>query len=426
MPVSVHAAKGASSAARWIACPGSIRAVDELPKEEHDGGSVYSREGNAAHYLAEQCLIKHRDPMEYIGLWISSFGVISETTEEPTTNGGCWFVIDDEMADSVQLYIDVIAEHRERLGNAEEMCERTVYPVRGMEGEMYGTLDYALHEPGGELVVADFKYGKGIAVSVEDNKQEKCYALGALHLIGGPDDVSKVTLVIVQPRGRHPDGPVRSWSLSPHELAAYEDELREASIRADAPDAPLVPGTHCHEYFCPAAPRCPALQAVVLEQTIAAFPDDIDLPAAPAKPEDLRVHARLPHAKDPLELSAAMKVTELVEFWVREVKSRVHSALEGGMKVPGWKLAEGRSHRRWGDAKDVERRLRNMANVKVDDIYEPRKLRSPAQLQKNKKIGKAWVAKHVVKPPGKVTVVPDFDSRPQLPAMVDALDEIKD
>ena len=49
MPPIKHALLGASSAARWIACPPSARATENLPGET----SKYAEEGTRAHELCE-------------------------------------------------------------------------------------------------------------------------------------------------------------------------------------------------------------------------------------------------------------------------------------------------------------------------------------------------------------------------------------
>jgi hypothetical protein len=56
-----HARLSPSSAARWLACPGSVAAHENLP----DTCSSYADEGKRAHAIAESCLINNIDPMEY-------------------------------------------------------------------------------------------------------------------------------------------------------------------------------------------------------------------------------------------------------------------------------------------------------------------------------------------------------------------------
>lgn len=414
MPSSVHAQKGASSASRWIACPGSVREIASLPEPEQDGGSIYAKEGTAAHFLAETCLIKGHDPLEYDQLWISDFGVITDSADQPD-DPGTWFQITDEMVDAVQLYVDTVSEYRKRFKVCDVMYEQIVFPVPGREDDMYGTADCIIHQPGGELIVIDFKYGKGLVVEVDYNDQIMYYGLGAMRAVGGPDDLEKVTLVVVQPRARHEEGPVRTWETAPEDLARFEGTLEAAANQADRPNAPLNPGKHCREYFCPAAPRCPALTAEIVAQV----PDDLD------DVEEPSAHVRLPDPNDPEELSKALKVASLAEFWAREVVAMAIAAAEGGTRIPGFKLVRGRSQRRWKDEADVERRLKNKAGVSVNDIYK-KTLQTPAQLEKNPKIGKKWVEKLVVKPPGKTTIAPVSDPREAVQPTIAAVSVIED
>jgi Protein of unknown function (DUF2800) len=58
-----HALLAPSAAARWMACPGSVR----FTEGRDDGGSIYSREGSAAHALARHCLESRTDAREYLG-----------------------------------------------------------------------------------------------------------------------------------------------------------------------------------------------------------------------------------------------------------------------------------------------------------------------------------------------------------------------
>ena len=133
---------------------------------------------------------------------------------------------------------------------------------------------------------------------------------------------------------------------------------------------------------------------------------------------------RLPDAHDPIEIAKAKKVADLAEWWAKQVNVLLQASLERGDYVPGYKLVRKRAHRAWRDEADVERRLKNMAGLKVEDIYT-RKLRSPAQIEKTK-AGKEWVAKHAIKPEGDVTVAPESDSRPEVAPQIEAFTSVPD
>ena len=56
---------GASSAARWMNCPGSVQLAESLP--EQDTTTKYAAEGTVAHALAELALRMGVDPVMYVG-----------------------------------------------------------------------------------------------------------------------------------------------------------------------------------------------------------------------------------------------------------------------------------------------------------------------------------------------------------------------
>ena len=59
-------------------------------------------------------------------------------------------------------------------------CETKV-SLEFIEPGMFGTVDAAVAEIFGRLVVIDFKYGAGVAVEPKDNTQMIYYALGIAH-----------------------------------------------------------------------------------------------------------------------------------------------------------------------------------------------------------------------------------------------------
>jgi hypothetical protein len=369
-----------------------------MPKGERERTSLYADEGTAAHNLAEFCLEGGSEASVYLGTTTPG-----KVQDWPVT---------EEMVEAVQCYLDEKNFHVKRLsGDDGEDCvhvsiESSVKPLPDRD-DLWGTADLIIYEAFGELVVIDFKYGKGIVVEVEWNDQAMFYGLGALQKIGAKD-VSKVTIVIVQPRAPHPKGPVRRWTVTPDVLLQFGEELRAAADLTADPEAPLLSGEHCR--FCPAAVPCPELRKKVLQTAASDFSD------LPAEIEEPAAHVRLPNPADPEELAQAMKILPLLDYWTREVGGLVLRELERGMEIPGWKLVRGRANRAWKDGADVERRLKNKTGVHVDQIYK-RTLQTPAQIEKV--VGKKWVAQHAVKPEGKLTVAPASDARPAvIPPMI--------
>ncbi len=234
-----HSPLGASSAARWMACPGSHRLIQTLaPRAEHS--SPYAKEGTIAHAGVARCIEHGQDAWEIVGEQVCPEGVFTA-----------------EMSRPVQVMLDLC---RPLIAVAEwSVLEHRIHDP-GFHPLFYGQVDFAAVVAEGAdqvLVTVDYKHGAGVAVDVEDNVQTRYYSLGILRL---PEckDVTRVRRIIVQPR----------VGGEPVQLAEEEDaaDLREwgRSVLRPAMDraeegGPLVPGSHCQ--FCPAKLVCPALSA---------------------------------------------------------------------------------------------------------------------------------------------------------------------
>ena len=85
----LHSPLGASSAERWMKCPGSVRLIQSLQLPETDEPD-YRREGTAAHEAIAHCLRSDLDAWEVVGQKFYN-------TE-----------VSIEMADAIQTYLDTV------------------------------------------------------------------------------------------------------------------------------------------------------------------------------------------------------------------------------------------------------------------------------------------------------------------------------
>lgn len=410
--MSEHAILGASGAYRWMNCAGSVEASKGVVPS---GGSVYALEGNAAHALAEVCLEHVIDAKELVGnaVELSRDGDLVRITswEGETMFKGARprqlahsFKIDDDMARAVQVFLDDVRDDVAELAGAGTRLfieERlNLEPLLGRAG-MFGTADVVIVQPYGDLVVNDYKHGKGIVVEVEHNEQAMFYALGALAAHG--TEFARVRIKITQPRAEHVDGPVREWVTTPTELLAWGQMLLMAAEATDKPNAPLHPGSWCR--FCPAKAgmgrdgkpvQCPALKAEI--KAVTRYSDN------PEAPEG----AILPASDDYEQISRALTIIPMLDSWAKDVEGLAQRAMERGIVVPGYKLVRKRANRKWIDAAEVERKLKNRSGVKKADTHTA-SLKSPAQIEKL--VGKDWVARHAEKPEGGLTVATESDKR---------------
>ena len=131
--------------------------------------------------------------------------------------------------------------------------------------------------------------------------------------------------------------------------------------------------------------------------------------------EDSRatIQGNRPDAATPVEqftleqLARALDWEDSIDSWFAAVRERALAELtKDPNSVPFYKLVEGRSLRIWGDEESVKTAFGVLMGER---IYAPRKLLSPAQMEKV--VSKEDVARFTVKPPGKPTVVKATDKR---------------
>jgi hypothetical protein len=382
--MNAHATFSPSAAHRWFACPGSIRLCADLPPRS----SSYADEGTAAHELAAMCLQDGDDAALHLGKVINV--------------GERYFTVDEEMADAVQVFLDLV---RGFVEDGYELRSEVKLNLEHLWPAQYGTGDAVLfNEATHDLQVVDFKYGKGIAVEPDENPQLLSYLSGAAKLYHN-QGVETVSVHIVQPRVPGPQ--VKSWETTVERLAEFETEFRTAAETASQPNAPLVPGNHC--VFCPAAGFCPALRDLSLKIAQAEFKEgfEIVLPSV----------ERL----TPKQLGAVMSEVGLVEAWCQSVRDHaLASALDG--KMPdGFKLVARRTNRRWIDEDRAAGALRTLYELDDEEIYT-RKIISPAGVEKliGKKESKG-LGSLMNRPGGGAMLAPLSDKREAL--SVNALDE---
>ncbi len=247
MEVINHSKIGASSCHRFWECAGSIALGDKAKRE----GAVketsrFAMEGTAAHLLAEQCFKQDVDADCFVGCL---FEVEDET-----------FKVSQGMADAVQVYIDKVRGDMLYHASTERIHfgYEQKFRLSDVDEDAYGTNDAFIFVPDNKLlIIYDLKYGKGLVVEVEGNKQLMYYALGALQEHGYnhlKEDVKTIRLVIVQPRAKHKDGGIRHAEYSIEELMIFKKELITKILATKEPILELKAGKHCK--FCPAILLC--------------------------------------------------------------------------------------------------------------------------------------------------------------------------
>lgn len=308
MPPIKHALLGASSAARWIACPPSARATENLPGET----SKYAEEGTQAHEVCETAL-RHK-----LKDWENGkpFNLLTDWVHQPTLT---------EMVNAANQYVEfVYLQWGLYLHQPEVFIEQEVDVSQWVPGG-FGTCDCLLIGDG-ILHIIDFKYGQGVPVSPERNPQLMYYALGAYTLFEGIEEVSTVRLSIVQPRMQEEP---QTWVVSLADLLTWAREvLQPAAEMAWKGKGEFCTGPHCR--FCKAHPACRAWK-------------DKYGPLAGFEPYPE------PATLSDEELGEWLQKLEGLAAYARDLEEYAQQALMEGRALPGWKLVQGRSTRKWTD-----------------------------------------------------------------------------
>ena len=364
--MTTHAKLSASGSAKWMACPGSVAAEEGIP----DTSSEHSREGSAAHHVAEAVLVNGGYASDWIGKTIEEFGI--EVTHS--------------MAEYVQQYVDYVKS----LGGTQMYEQRVDFSHVVPDG--FGTSDAIVME-GRTLHIVDLKYGKGVKVYAQDNSQAMLYAIGVINDFGYAFDFDKVQITIVQPRLDHID----EWEIDRETLDKFAAYAKIKAEEALHPNAPRYPGEkQCQ--WCKAKFRCVELK----RKTEAVLMADFDaLEEAPAIDQ-------LTHE----QMAVILKNKKLITTFLDAIENYVFSKLEGGDKFPGYKLVEGRSNRKIGDEEFAIRMLKQNG-YKDEQIFKPATLKTITELEKlmGKKEFSLTLGDVVVKPEGSPTLATEDDPR---------------
>jgi len=356
-----HSILSASSCNRWFNCPGSVEAVKHYPNVE----SKYAAEGTVAHGLAAKILLC-KDEIGYADTeqWIGDTVMQGEFEIEVT----------EEMIDAVWEFVVLVT------AEFEEGCVLKVEQRVDLEehnAHLFGTADAVIIKPFEWVKVIDFKYGAGIKVNAWENPQLMSY----LTYVWEQEDAGYGEVLICQPRKE--DGTSR-YKVSYDQYIEFKQKLLTKAKEALKKNAPRVAGDWCKKSFCPAFADCPATKELA-HQIVARDFDD------PVAPENLSIS----------KIQQVLEKAEFIVSWVRAVEARAKELMLNGEKIPGYKLIQGYGHRKWQSEASVEADFEDLG----EKLYEPRKLKSPAKLEKI--IGKDKVADYCFKPEGEVKLVPE-------------------
>lgn len=397
-----HAKLAPSAASRWMNCPGSVKLSEPFPNTT----SRFAAEGTAAHELAAYCLQNDEDAGAMIGQWFDTItGQFS--VDAPDDPGETWFEVTDDMADAVQVYLDHFNDLASVQGIEREIEQRL--DMTHLHPDISGTGDGLVFDPvRRHLHVLDYKHGKGVVVSAEENKQLMLYASGAARRYHNRG-VQTLTLHIVQPRAA--GQAIKTYDFDVLDLLDFEAAVAAAAKLTEQDGAPTKAGDWCR--FCPALAICPTAREASLSAVAEDFGDLGDITLTP------------PAELTPERLTAALDEADRLLTYIKAVQQYAHDEACRGNPPKGWKLVNKRAVRRWRDSDEALAALLAKPGVVKDELFTEPKLKSPAQLEKlfpgkNKDERQAAMADLVVKSSSGVNLAPESDPRPAVKAGADA------
>lgn len=382
----VHARLSASGSKKWLNCPGSIQMESEFP----DKTSAFAEEGTNAHSLGEAKLrlalnqynrVKYHNAIKNL-----------EITED----------MDDYTDSYKDFVIERFNEAKGKTPDAQIYIEKQLdFSLWVPEG--FGTGD-AVIIGDGTLEIIDLKYGTGVRVSAKDNSQMRLYALGAVSAFDFLYDIKQIRMTIYQPRIDN----ISTETISFECLMTWGEEVKTRAERANNDNVTeCVAGPHCDAGFCKARAVCRAYNEE--RQRLAQY--------------DFKRPAKL--TLD--EIADIIDQADKISKWVKTVSDyALDQALNHNVEIPGFKLVEGRSIRKYAKSdEEISKHLMDMGYQEEDITTKSLKTISNMERLLGKKVFNEVLGDYVIKPQGKPTLVHNSDKRPAINSTANAVEDFK-
>lgn len=385
MATEEHALLSASSSHKWLVCTPSVRLEEQFENKT----SPYMAEGTLAHSI---CELKARN---YFIETMTKRKFNSEMKKLKQDEN-----YQEEMDGYTDTYIDYLKEVAMRLRVKPTVAIEMKVDYSKYAKGGFGTAD-CLMLVGKDLYVIDFKYGKGVPVSSEENPQLKLYALGALEKYKIIYPIENIHLCIVQPRLNN----TSEYELKREDLEKWGDEVViPASEKAYLGIGDYVLGEHCR--FCKAKGCCAARAGKNLKAIEDFKPIEYD-----KKQKNTSLDKVAKGILTNSEIGTILSQTTDVEAWAKDLRSYALDCILKGENIEGWKAVAGKSNR---ILVDQDKAFKLITDYGIDEalLYE-RKPLTITELEKllGKKEFEKLVGDYIEKPKGAPTLAPISDKR---------------
>jgi hypothetical protein len=364
--MTAHALLSASGSKRWLTCTPSARLEATLPEQKKSLGSFdFSQEGTTAHSLAEVKLRYHFGQIDYEE-YEREIEIIKNT---PYYNEDF-----EANVDNYVLYV------RSQIGENDTALFEQRVDFSDWVPDGFGTADVVILSKH-SIRVIDLKFGKGVPVSALDNTQLRLYALGAWSKFKEEyPDIKEISYTIHQPR-------LDSISTDGTSISKLVDWanyfVKPKAKKAWSGSGEFLPGDHCQ--FCRAKAQCRARSDFNTELAKQEFK------APPLLTEE--------------EISEVLSKAQDLRTWVNDVEEYALDQAVTCNSIPqGFKLSTSVTHRRISDH-ELAATVLVEKGLPAEQLWEPRKLKSLAMLEKINKQVAAYLGDLVLRPEGSPKLV---------------------
>ena len=318
-----HSLISPSNFERRMLCPGSLNAEKDLPEQT----SIYAEEGKMLHSRTEEYI------RNYLRLTETQKLNYLYNAKTPHNSDYLTFWVDDLSEDQIEA-VQEAGDYFNKLKDVEDTfvvyeAHEKKYSLSFIYHDMKGTVDsllITLNEKTGiyDLHVIDYKFGKGVLVTADQNYQLLLYYLG---VVNDPeieellqDKKYNVHLHIVQPYKMN-----SVWSLNETEKLLFSnlEMYQDIAQKCYKPDAPRIASKKACQ-FCKAKPTCPALAKFV--------PD---------------TKTKLGELSDE-QIATIYDNKDLITMYLKSVEEHIKNKLEQGSFM-NYTLKPKLSNRKWND-----------------------------------------------------------------------------
>lgn len=359
---------GGSTADRRMGCDASYQLEQKIPEHIRNASSGFADEGSALHAAIQHIL--ENDIYEED---LDSQVLDREFGDPP-------FVMTQKLIDTALLpCMDFVAALMEELKDEGEFIFEleTQCAMPGIEGA-FGTTDFIFRTDKRSGII-DWKFGEGVPVKAvyknndgteRPNSQPMFYGRAAMdtlpHMFQADDTNWPVDIYIFQPRGPDDHPPVSHHQTTTGKLEEFR-QLLIAAVQRNLASGTPTRGPWCKFASCKAI--CPLHTGTLMDLSKLSLIKKV-------APERYDWNANM---------DFLLELAEIGETAAKAIKAMAQTHLEEGGNIAdengeqSWKLVPKRGVEKVVDETGMVRHVVSIG-LPEDEIYEPKSVRSPAQL----------------------------------------------